>query len=162
MRKQWKQWQNLSSWAPKPLQMVTAAMKLKDSCCLKKSYDQPRQPIKKQKHYFADKVPSSQSFGFSSIQVWIWELDHKEGWAPKNWCFWTVMLKKTLESLLDCKIKPVNLKGNQPWIFIGRTNPEASPTWYKEPTHWKRPWCWERMMAGGEGEERFQKWQESG
>ena len=81
----------------------------------KKSYDQPRQHIKKQRHYFANKGPSSQSYGVSSSHVWIWELDYKESWAPKKWCFWTVVLQKTLESSLDCKeIKPVNPKGDQP------------------------------------------------
>ena len=82
--------------------------------------------IKKRRHYFAHKGPSSQSYGFSSSHVRMWELDHKEGWAPKNWCFWTVVLEKTLESPLDCKeIKLVNPKGNQPWIFIERTDAEA-------------------------------------
>ena len=90
-----------------------------------KSYDQPRQHIKKQRHYFANKGPSSQSYGFSSSHIWMWELDYKESWVPKNWCFWTVLLK-TLESPLDCKeIKPVNPKGNQSWIFIIRTGAEA-------------------------------------
>ena len=85
----------------------------------KKIYDKSRQHIKKQRRYFADKGPSSQNYGFSTSHVWLWELDHKESWALKNWCFWTVMLEKTLESPLDCKdIKPVNLKGNQSWIFI--------------------------------------------
>ena len=85
-----------------------------------------RQHIKKQRCYFADKCPSSQSYGFFSNHIWMWELDHKEGWALKNWCFWTVMLEKTLESPLDCKeIKPVNPKGYKPWIFIGRTEAEA-------------------------------------
>ena len=74
---------------------------------------QSRQHIKKQRHYFVDKGSSSQSYGSSSSHVWMSELDHKESWALKNWCFWTVVLKKTLESPLDCKIKPVNLKGNQ-------------------------------------------------
>ena len=92
----------------------------------KKSYDQPRQHIKKQTHYFAYKGPSSQSYGFSSIHVWMRELDHKEIWAPKNWCFWSVVLEKTLESPLDCKeIKLVNPKGNRSWIFIGRTDAET-------------------------------------
>ena len=92
----------------------------------KKSYDQPRQHVKKQKHYFAKKGPPSQSYGFSSGHVWMWELDHKESWAPKNWCFWTVALEKTLESPLDCKeIQPVHPKGNQFWILIGRTDAEA-------------------------------------
>ena len=84
----------------------------------KKSCDQPRQHIKKQRHYFANQGPSNQSHGFSSSHIWMWEWEHKESWVPKNWCFWTVVLEKTLESLLDCKIKPVNPKGNQSWIFI--------------------------------------------
>ena len=82
--------------------------------------------ILKSRHYFANKGPSSQSYGFSSSQVWMWELHHKESWVPKNWCFWTVVLKKTLESPLDFKdIKPVNPEGNVPWTFIGRTGAEA-------------------------------------
>ena len=94
--------------------VVTAAMKLKDACSLKESCDQPRQHIKKQRHYFADKSPPSQSYGFSSGHVWMWELDHKESWAVKNWCFWTVVLEKTLESPMDGKeIQPVNPKGNR-------------------------------------------------
>ena len=117
-----KQWQILLSWAPKSLQMVTAAMELKDAPW-KKSYDKPGQCIKMQRHHFANKALSSQSHGFSSSHVQIWELDHKEGWAPKNWCFWTVVLEKTLESPLDYKIKPVNPKGNQP--RIRRTDAEA-------------------------------------
>ena len=88
------------------------------------------------------------------------ELDHKEGWAPKNWCFWTVVLEKTLKSLLDCKgIQPVHPKGDQSWIFIGRTDAEAESsntlaTWCEGLTHWKTPWCWERLKAGGEGNNR--------
>ena len=92
----------------------------------KKIYDQPRQHIKKQRHYFTNKGPSSQGYGFSSSHVWMWELDYKESWARKNWCFWTVVLEKTLESPLACKeIQPVHPKGNQSWIFIGRTDVEA-------------------------------------
>ena len=92
----------------------------------KERCDQPRQHIKKQRHYFANKGPSSQGYGFSSGHVWIWELDCEEIWAPKNWCFWTVMLEKTLESPLDCKeIQPVHPKGDQSWVFIGRTDAEA-------------------------------------
>ena len=92
----------------------------------KESYDQPREHIKKQRHYFVNKGPSSQGYGFSSSHIWIWELDHKESWAPMNWCFWTVVLEKTLESPLGCKeIKPVNPEGNQFWIFIGRTDVEV-------------------------------------
>ena len=121
----------------------------------KKSYDQPRQYIKKQGHYFTNKVSSSQTYGFSSSHVWMWELDYKEIWAPKNACIWTVVLEKTLESLLDCKkIQPVNPKGNQFWIFIGRTDVEAGTTWFEELTHLKRPWCWEKLKAGEEGEDR--------
>ena len=89
--------------APKSLQMVTAAMKLKMLAPWKKTYDQPRRHIKKQTHYFADKGPSSQSYGFSSSHVLMWELDYKESWAKKNWCFWTVVLEKILESPLDWK-----------------------------------------------------------
>ena len=82
--------------------------------------------MKEQRHYFASKGLSSQSYGFPSSYVWMWELDCKESWAPKNWCFWTVVLKKTLESPLDCKeIQQVHPKGNQSWIFIGRTDVEA-------------------------------------
>ena len=93
--------------------MVTAAMKLKDACSLEESYDKPRQSIKKQRYYFADKSPYHQSCGFSSSHVWMWELDHNEGWVPKNWCFGIVVLEKTLESPLDSKeIKPVNPKGH--------------------------------------------------
>ena len=92
----------------------------------KKSYDQPRQHLKKQRHYFTNKDPSNQSYGFSSSHVWMWELDNKESWEPKNWCFWTVLLEKTLESPLGCKeIQIVKPKGNQSWMFIGRTDAEA-------------------------------------
>ena len=117
--------------APKSLQMVLAAIKLKDTCSLgKKSYDQTRQHIKKQRHYFANKGPSSQGYGFSSSHVWICDLDYKENWALKSWCFWTAVLEKTLEGPLDCmEIKLVNPKGNQSWIFIGRTNAEATILW---------------------------------
>ena len=123
-------------WAPKPLQMVTAAMKLKDACSWKK---QPRQHIKKQRHYFANKHPSSQIYGFSSSHVWMWELDYKENWALKNWCFWTVALEKTLESPLDCKkIKLVDPKENQSRIFIGRIDAEAKTTtvWPPDAKNW--------------------------
>ena len=82
--------------------------------------------LKSQRHYFANKGPSSQIHGFSSSHVWVWEMNYKESWVPKNWCFWTVMMEKTLESPLDCKeIQSVHPKGNQSWIFIGRTDAEA-------------------------------------
>ena len=109
-------------------------MKLKYTCSLKKSYDKPRQHIKNQSHYFAVKGPSSQSYGFSSGRVWMWELDYKESWAPKNWCFWTVVLEKTLESPLDCKaFQPVHPKGYQSWIFTGRTDAEAETPTLRPP-----------------------------
>ena len=92
----------------------------------KRIYDQLRQHIKKQRHYFAKKGLSSQSYGFSSSQVWVWELDCEESWALKNWCFWTVVLEKTLESPLDYKeIQPVHLKGDQSWVFFGRNDTKA-------------------------------------
>ena len=92
----------------------------------KESYDQPRQHIKKQRHYFANKGPSSQSYGFSSSHVWMWELDYKESWVPKNWCCWTVVLEESLESPLDYKeIEPVHPKGDQSWVFIGRADFET-------------------------------------
>ena len=101
-------------------------MKLKDTCSLEEKLWQSWQHIKKQRHYFVDKVSSSQSYGFSSSLVWMWELDYKESWVPKNWWFWTLLLKKILESPLDRKeIQPVHPKGNQSWIFIGRTDTEA-------------------------------------
>ena len=82
--------------------------------------------IKQQRHYFANKGPSNQGYGFSSGHVWMWELDCEESWAPKNWCFWTVVLEKTLENPLDCKeIQQVNSKGDQPWVFIGRNDAKA-------------------------------------
>ena len=113
-------------WAPKSLQMMTAAVKLKDACSLEENLWLSYQHLKKQRHYFANKGLSSQSYGFSSSHVWMWELNYKESWVPKNWCFWTGMLEKTLESPLDCKeFKLVHPKGNQSWILIGRTDIEA-------------------------------------
>ena len=119
----------LCFWAPKSLQMVIAAMKLKDACSLEEKL---WQHIKKQRHYFANKGPSSQSYGFSSSHVWMWELE-------KNWCFWTVVLEKTLESPLNCKeIQPVHPKGNQSWLFIGRTDAEAETPilWPPDAKNW--------------------------
>ena len=105
----------------------------------KKSYHQARQHIKKQRHYFANKGLSSQSYGFSRSCVWMWKLDYKESWAPKNWCFWTVVLEKTLECPLGCKeIQPVHPKGNQSWIFIGSTDAEAEAPilWPPDAKNW--------------------------
>ena len=146
--------------------MVTSAMKLKALAPWKKSYDQPRQHIKKQRYYFANRGPSSQNYGFSSSHVWMWELDSKESWVLKNGCFWTVVLEKTLESPLDCKeIKQVNPKGNQSWIFIGRTDAEAEapilwPHDAKNRLIWKDPdagkdWRQEEM---GTTEDEMVEW----
>ena len=139
--------QNHCRWWLQPWNLKTLAP-------WKKSYDQPRQLIKKQRHYFANKGPYSQSYGFFSSHIWMWELDHRESWARKNWCFWTVVLEKTLECPLDCKKShPVNPKGNQSWIFIGRTDAEANtpilwPPDVKNWLIWKDPdagkdWRWE-------------------
>ena len=135
MGKQWNQWQTLFWGAPKSLQMVIAAMKQKDTCSLEEIYDQPRQYIKKQRHYFSNKGPSSQSYG----HIWMWELDCEQSWELKNWCFWSVVLEKTLESPLDCKeIQPVHPKGNQSWIFIERTDAEAETPilWPPDVKNW--------------------------
>ena len=129
----------------------------------KKSYDQPRQHIKKQRHCFANKGPSSQSYGFPSTHVWMWELDHKEGWVLKNWCFWTVVGEDSWESL-GVQDQPVSHKGNQSWIFIGRTDGEAEAPilWSPEAKsqhigkdadagkHWRQEekWMTEVKMAG--------------
>ena len=137
MGKQWKEWQtifrlqNHCRWWQQPWNWKTLAP-------WKKSYGQPRQHIKKQRHYFANKGLSSQSYGFSSCHVWMWE-HYKESWALKYWCFRNVVLEKTLESLLECKeIKPVHPKGNQPCIVIGRTDAEAEAPilWPPDAKNW--------------------------
>ena len=125
------------------------------------SYDQPRQHIKKQRHYFVNKGPSIQGYGFSSGHVWMWELDYKESWAPKNWCFWTVVLEKTLrgpwtarrssQSILkeispEYSLEGLMLKLKLKLQYFGHL--------MKELTHLKRPWCWERLKVGGEGDDR--------
>ena len=113
-----------------------------------------------QRHYFANKGLSSHTYSFSSSHVWMWELGYKESWVPKNWCFWTVVLEKTLESPLGSKeLQPVNPKGNQSWIFIGRTDVEAETPilWPSDAKNWligKDPNAGERLKAGGEGDDR--------
>ena len=151
MGRQWKQWrlyflrlQNHCRWW---LQLWNYKM----LAPWKKNHDQPRQNIKKQRHCFADKSPSSQSYGFSNSHIWMWELDHKESWAPKNWCFWNVVLEKTLESSLNSRSNHSVL--NQSWIFIGRTDAEtkARILWPPNAKNWligKDPdagkdWRWE-------------------
>ena len=114
----------------------------------KESYDQPKQHIKKQRHYFANKDPSSQGYGFSSSHVWMWELDCEESWVSKNWCFRSVVLEKTLESPMDDKeIRPVHPKGDQSWVFSGRTDAKAeTPVLW--PPHAKSWLIWKDPDAG--------------
>ena len=115
--------------------------------------------ILKKRHYFVNKGPPIQSYGFSSSHAWMWELDRKESWAPKNWCFWTVVLEKTLESPLDCKeIKLASLKGNQPSIFIGRTDAEAeAPVLW--PLMWRTNSLEKTLMLGKIEGRRRRGWQ---
>ena len=142
MGKQWKQWETLFWGAPKSLQMVIEAMKFKDTCSLEEKLwkkSKLRQHIQKQRHYFANKGPSSQNYGFFSSHVWMWVLDHKESWVPKNWCLWNVVFEKTLTSPLDCKeIQPINPKGNQSLIFIGRIDAKAETPilWPPDLNNW--------------------------
>ena len=125
----------------------------------KESYDQPRQHIQKQRHYFANKGPSSQGYGFSGGYVWMWELDCEESWVPKKRCFWTVVMEKTLESPLDCKdFQPVHLKGDQPWVFIGRTDDEVE-TPILWPPHAKSWLIGKDSDAGMDGGRRRRGWQ---
>ena len=146
MEKRWKQWQTLFWGGSKITADGDCSHEIKRHLApWKKSYDQCRQHIKNQRHYFANKRPSCQSYGFSSSHLRMWELDYKESWALKNWCFWTVVLQKALESPLDHKeIQPVHPKGNQPWIFIGRPDAEAEtpilwPPDAKKWLIWKDP-----------------------
>ena len=138
------------------------------------SYDKPKQCVKKQRqkkkkqrHHFADKGPYSQGYDLSSSHVQIWELNYKEGRALKNWCFPTVVLEKTFKNPLESKeIKPVNFKGNQPWILFGRTDaePEAPILWpvdVKSQLTGKKPWCWGRWKAKGEGGGKRMRWLDS-
>ena len=157
MGKQWKQWQTIFFGGVG----VGSSKITPDSDCssLKENCDQPRQHIKKQRHHFANKGLYSQNYGFSSSQVWMWELDHKESWALKNLCFWTVALEMTLKSPLDYKeIQSVHPKGNWSWIIIGRTDNEAETIKLWPPDTescfiWKDRY-WERLSAGGEGDDR--------
>ena len=120
--------------------------------------------IKKQKHHFAYKGPYSQSYGFPGSHTWMWKLDHKEGWALKNWCFQIVVLEKTLESPLDCKeIKPVHPKGNQPWLFIGRTDAVSPILWPPDARSqliWKDPKAGKdrRQKEKGDAKDEMVRW----
>ena len=151
MRKQWKQWQTFFSWAPKWLQMVTAAMKLKEEKLLGRKVMTNLDSILKSRDIaLPTRVLLVKRFGFSSSHVWVWELDYKESWVPKNWCLWTVVLEKTLESPLVCKeIQPVHPKGNQSWIFIVRTDvaSETSMLWPPDAKNWR---FWKDPDAGND------------
>ena len=126
--------------------------KKKDASSLEEKLWNTIQHTKKQRHYITSRCLYSQSYGLARNREWMWEVDHKESWAPKNWCFWIVVLKKTPESSLDGKeIQSVHPKGNQSGICIGRTDNEADG---EQLTHWKRPWCWKRLKAGREGDNR--------
>ena len=144
--------QNHSRWWMQPWNLKMLAP-------WKKNYDQPRHHLKKQRHYFVNKCPSSQSYGFSNSHVWMWDLDHKKGWVPKNWCFWTVMLEKILrvpwttrrsnQSILKEISSEYSFEGLMLMLklqYFGHL--------MQKPTHWKRPWCWERFRVGGEGDDR--------
>ena len=141
MRKQRKQWKTLFFWAPKSLQMVTAAMKLRRLLLGRKVMTNLDSVIKSRDITLSTKVRLVKAIFFSSSHVWMWELDHKESWASKNWFFWTVVLEKTLESPLGCKeFKPVYPQGNQSRIFIGRTvadaEVEAPILWPPDVKNW--------------------------
>ena len=155
MGKQWKQWQTLLWAGSKITADGDCSHKIIRLLLLRRKAMTNLDSILENRDII---LPTKD--GFSSSHVWMWELDYKESWVLKNWCFWTVVLEKTLESPLDYKeIQPINPKGNQSWIFIGRTDAKAEApitlaSWCKELTHWKRPWCWERLKAGGEGDDR--------
>ena len=154
MGNQWKQWLTFIFLGSKITAHGDCSSEIKRHLLLGR-----RQHTKKQRHFFVNKGPFRQGYSFSSGHVWMWELNYKESWAPKNWCFWTVVLEKTLESSLDCKeIQPVHPK-DQSWVFIGRTDAEAEtpilwPPDAKSWFIWKKPWCWERLRSGGEGDNR--------
>ena len=146
MGKQWKQSQTIFSGSKFAVD-DDCSLEIKRCLLLgRKAMTNLDSVLKKKRHHFANKGPYSQSYGFSSSHTWMWELDHKEGWVPKNWSFQTLVLEKTLESPLNSKeTKPVNPKGNQPWIFIGKTGAEAEVPIIgcrcEEPTRWKRPYA---------------------
>ena len=156
MGEQWKQFQTLFFGLQNHCRWWLQPRNLKMLTTWKESYDQTRQHIKKQRHYFASKDPSSQSYGFSSSHVWMWELDYKVIWVWRTDTF-----ELTLECLLDYKeIQPVHSKGDQSWVFTESTDVEAETPilWPPDAKSWLsfqlRHWCWERLRAGGEGNER--------
>ena len=161
MGKQWKQWETLFSWSPKSLQMVTVAMKLKDAHSLEGKLWPTYIAYWKAETLLCQQSPSSQGYGFSSGHVWMWELDCEESWAPKNGCFWTVVLEKTLESPLDFKGNPTSPSSRRSvlgvhwkdWCWGWNSNTLATSC--EELTHWKRPWCWEGWGRRRRGRQRM-------
>ena len=151
MGKQWKQWQTLFWGAPKSLQILTAAMKIKRHLLLGRKVMTNLDSIFKSRDItLSTKVRLVKAMVFFSGHVWMWELDYKESWVPKNWCFWSVVLEKTLESPLDCKeIQPVHLKGDQSWVFTGKTDVEAETPelWPPQAESWL---IWKDPDAGKE------------
>ena len=156
MGKQWKQWQTFYfGGASKSLQMVTAAMKLRYLLLGRKAMTNLDSILRSRDVTLPTNVHLVKALVFPVVMYGLWEFDYKESWVLKNWFFWNVVLEKTLESPLECKIKPVHLKGNHSWVFIGRTDPEAETPILWPPdaknSHWKRPWCWERWRQEEKG-----------
>ena len=138
------------------MQMVTAAMKLKDACSFGRRVMTNLDSILKSRDITLPTKVHLVSYGFSSSHIWMWELDYKESWAPKNWCFWTVVLEKTLDfpwtarSSNQSNLKEINPNIHwKDWCWSWNSNTLA--TWCEELTHWKRPWCWERLKAAEKG-----------
>ena len=160
MGKQWKQWETLFLGGSKITVDGDCSHEIKGLLLLgRKAMTNLDSILKKQRHYFANKSPSSQSYAFSSSHVWMWELDYKESWVQKNWCFWTAVWEKTLEHPLDCKeIQPVHPKGNQSWIFIGRTDAEAQ-TQYFGHLMWRANSLKKTLLLGKVEGRRRRGWQ---
>ena len=152
---QWKQWHISFSWAPKSLWKVTTDKKLRDLLLGRIAMTHLDSVLKNRDITLPTNVYIC--YGFSSSHVWMWELDYKKGWVPKNWCFWTVPLERTLESPLDCKeIQPVHPKGHQSWMFTGRTDVEAEAPifWPSDVNNWL---IWKDCDAGKDW-----RWEEKG
>ena len=157
MGKQWKQW--LTFLGSKITADADCSHEIKGCLLLGRKVMTNLDSILKSRDYFVNKGPSSQGYGFSSGHVWMWELDYKESWVPKNWCFWTVVLEKTLESPLNSKeIQPVHPKEIGPGCSLEglmlKLKLQYLATWCEELTHWKRLWCWARLREGEEGDNR--------
>ena len=156
----WKQWQTLYFICSKITADGDCGLAIKRHLCIeRKAMTNLDSILKSRDITLLTKFPYGQNYGFSSSHVQMWEFDYKKGWMPKNWYFWTVVLEKTLESPLDCKIKPVNPKGSQPWILTGSIEAETQILWCEELTHWKRPWCWQ-IEGRRKGQQRM-RWLDS-